>query len=295
MDINVFQVDAFTRDVFSGNPAGVVPCAKDLDEKDKKLIAKEMSLSETVFIDILDDCLFRTKFYTPKEEVDICGHATIGAFYMMAEKGYIRPIFEGVKKIEQITNIGRFPIYIHYKGGKVDKVYMEQDEPKSFGLIEDLEIISEALGISPSDIGHKNVNLKPEIIYTGLKDIIVPIKDEEVLNKIEIKEELVEKVSKELGVKGFHLFYMKDIDEPVVETRNFAPIIGIKEESATGTSNGALAYYLYKEGLLKDGKLLSNQGRKMDRLSKIYCEITDEGKVLVGGEARLVLDGIMKI
>ena len=113
MGVNVFLVDAFTDKAFAGNPAGVV-ADENLDDATMQVIAREINASETAFIRQYDDDLFKVRFFTPTEEVDLCGHATIGAFFVLASKGYIHPIKEGRKKLEQITKAGRLPVFIDY-------------------------------------------------------------------------------------------------------------------------------------------------------------------------------------
>ena len=133
MEINIFQVDAFSSKPFGGNPAGVVPDAKWLKESDMQKIANEMNLSETAFVIQRDDNLFKIKFYTPLCEIDLCGHATIATFYTLAEQGYIKPIESGIKKVFMETNIGRLPVEIEFFNNLPEHIVMEQGEPKTIG------------------------------------------------------------------------------------------------------------------------------------------------------------------
>ncbi len=293
MGINIFQVDAFTNEPFGGNPAGVVPCAEGISEKVMQLVAREMNVSETAFIKREQEDLFKVRFFTPENEVELCGHATIGSFYILAKKLYIKPIENGIKTVYQDTKAGRLPVFISYKNGEVDKVTMEQAEPKSFGEVLDLEKLAKSLNLDIDDIGIEGLDVKPEIISTGLKDIIVPVKSRKILDGIEFNKDLLKEVSKDNDVVGAHVFYMEDTNKGEIYTRNFAPYVGIDEEAATGTSNGATLYYLKKNQILKGNTILAHQGQLMDRPSEIYCEITDEGQIRVGGEARLSVDGIL--
>ncbi len=295
MGINIFQVDAFTDQPFGGNSAGVVPCAEDLSDDLMQIVAREMNVSETAFIDKLDDNLFVVRFFTPTDEVELCGHATIGAFFILAHKHYISPLENGVKVIYQKTKAGDLPVYIYYEEGEVNRVTMEQTRPESFGGVKDLEKLARSLNLDLDDIGVDGYDLEPEILSTGLKDIIVPIRSKEVLDKVRINKELLEEVSSENKVVGAHLFYLPKDFDGVIYTRNFAPLVGIDEEAATGTSNGATIYYLKKYGLIEGNKIVSYQGESLSRPSKIYCEITSDGKIQVGGQARLSVDGILMV
>src|SRR5690554_109081 len=140
VEINIFQVDAFSSKPFGGNPAGVVPNAKKLNEKDMQKIANEMNLSETAFVFKRDRDLFRVRFFTTLCEVDLCGHATIATFYILAKQGYIEPIYEGTKRVYMDTRIGRFPIEINFSNYEPKYIVMEQDKPRSLGKLEDLEL-----------------------------------------------------------------------------------------------------------------------------------------------------------
>jgi len=84
MDIIIYQVDAFTDKPFGGNPAGVVTDARSLTDENMQKIAMEMNLSETAFVISKGDNNYQVRFFTPKCEVDLCGHATIATFYTLA-------------------------------------------------------------------------------------------------------------------------------------------------------------------------------------------------------------------
>ncbi len=293
MEINIYQIDAFTNTSFGGNPAGVVPDSRFLTEDEMQLVAKEMNLSETAFLTQLYEDFFHVRFFTPEREVDLCGHATIGAFYTMASKGYIKPIDEGSKIVFQKTKAGKLGVELIYKDGKIDKVFMDQAEAKSYGRILDLEELAQAMGIDPEDIGHEEIQVQPEIISTGLLSIMVPVKSKEILDNLKVDLDLIRKISKDNKAVGIHAFYLPEIDSKTVYTRNFAPILGIDEESATGTSNGALMYFLKKEKLTSRDNILAYQGESIDRPSEIFCRINGDKLVQVGGRAKLMLDGIM--
>ena len=86
--IKIKQVDAFTKNPFCGNPAGVVTVASGLTEKQMQSIAKEMNLSETAFIlpPTSPDADLSIRWFSQTREVDLCGHATIAGFYALAEE-----------------------------------------------------------------------------------------------------------------------------------------------------------------------------------------------------------------
>lgn len=295
MQINIFQVDAFTDKSFKGNPAGVVPDSRLLTDEQMQKVAKEMNLSETAFVIPINDELYEVRFFTPISEVDLCGHATIATFYLLAKKGYIKSIQNGMKTVYQNTKAGRLAVYLNYVNGKIDKVYMEQVTPNNLGKLADIDKLIKVLGIEKGDIGIGGEIVDPEIISTGLPDIILPINKKEVLDNLKIDMDLLTKLSQDNDVVGLHVFYLPEKESEVVYTRNFAPLLGINEESATGTSNGALIYFLKKNGFIKNSEILAYQGESMDRLSEIYCNIDDNSRVYVGGRAKIMIDGVMCI
>lgn len=298
MELNLYQVDAFSDKAFGGNPAGVVLDAKHLTEDIMQNIAKEMNLSETAFVTSIYDDLFTVRFFTPVCEVDLCGHATIATFYTLAKMGHIKPIADGVKTVYQDTKAGKLSVDIIFKNGEVDKIFMEQATPKEIGSINDISSLIESMGININEVGVLDDIIYPEIISTGLPDIILPIKKKEVLDKLDIDMKTLAKISQELGVTGVHAFHLPEINSRFVYTRNFAPLVGIDEEAATGTSNGALIYFLKKNNLIEDNNIISYQGQSMNRPSTIYCEIIEKNEksvVKIGGNAKIVINGVISI
>ena len=295
MGINIFQVDAFSDKSFGGNPAGVVPDARRLTKDQMQNIAKEMNLSETAFVIPLSDDLYKVRFFTPLCEVDLCGHATIATFFTLAKKGYIKSLFNGKKTVFQETKVGKLAVEIIFKDGEVDKVFMEQALPKDLGKIDDLDKLLKSMGLNIEDIGIEDTLVYPRMISTGLPDIILPIKTKEILDNLNIDMKLLAQVSDNLKVTGVHAFYLPSLNSDIVYTRNFAPLVGIDEESATGTANGALIYYLKENKFIEDNNILAYQGETMNRMSKIYCSIDESNTIKVGGKAKIIIDGILSI
>lgn len=279
----VFIYDAFTAEKFGGNPAGVVFCDKFLEKNEKQKLAKELHFSETVFITESKEADWKLEYFTPKQEVDLCGHATIAAIYALFEENKLQP--SNTVKIE--TNLGIFDILLKKDRTKLLSVWMEQDQGKASGSFSPFrEEISEALGIEKSEI-REDINIVKA--YSGLWDLLIPIASKESLDNIVINIAKVEELSRRFDVISFHPFYL---EKGKAFVRNFAPIVEIPEEAATGTSNGALAFYLHQIKQLKtEEELLCLQGESMGRNSEILSKITQEGKILVGGKAVRILKG----
>ena len=136
--------------------------------------------------------------------------------------------------------------------------------------------------------------------YTGVWDLMIPLKRKEILNEINGNMEKIRKISEKLDIISLHPFYIEKIGtETKLYARNFAPIVDIDEEAATGTSNGALIYYLYTIEKIESGKIIVvTQGEKLGRKSEIMgkVQIKDEKlDVLIGGTAVKFVEGKIEI
>ncbi len=267
--IEVYEVRAFSKGREGGNLAGVV--LERVDNNLKQVIAKELGYSETVFIEEIGEREFHLEYFTPSDEVDLCGHATIGGVHILKEE---KGLEEGSYTIE--TRAGRLEVEV----GR-EAIFMEQNQPAFYGEV-DREKVAESLNIKVEALG----NLPVEIVSTGLKDILIPISNLEVLRGIEPDFKRIEEISREYGVVGYHLFTLESIEGNTAFTRNFAPLYEIDEESATGTSNGALAGYLKKYELIVGENMRFEQGDYMGNSSRIDVRM-DGKRLMVGGEAAL--------
>lgn len=296
MDIKVYEVNAFTDKLPGGNPAGVVLDSGKLSEEQMQNISREINLSETAFVERIKEDYFKVRFFTPVCEVELCGHATIATFYLLGEKGYIKADKKDRRIVYQETEAGKLEVELIFKHGKINRILMEQSTPESFGSIKDLERLADIMGMKVEDIGIRGKRVSPEIISTGLKDIILPINRKGVLEDLSVNMEELTLFSRESDVTGVHAFYLPETTDNHVSTRNFAPAVGIDEESATGTSNGALIFFLKDKGFLKGEDLIAYQGENMGMPSEIYCNIVKnngEYSVKVGGKAVIVKSQIV--
>ncbi|NCB42762.1 MAG: PhzF family phenazine biosynthesis protein [Clostridia bacterium] len=286
-----FIVDAFTDQLFGGNPAGVVllPNGADFpDDETMRKTAAELRYSETAFIKALDDGTFNIRYFTPAAEVDLCGHATIASFFALVKKGYIKP--DSV--YTNHTLAGKLQIKV-----TSNSVLMDMGKAEAFGVIDEkgkLDRLYSIMGLPTEVPKARGEFLYPELVSTGLTDIMLAVEDETALAAISPDFPALSKISKEYNVTGVHAFTLNTSDN-AVHCRNFAPLYDIDEEAATGTSNGALTYYLYKRGLIeKETENTFIQGEGMGRPSKISSLLTlenEEIRIQVGGMAVIVAEG----
>ncbi|MHC1722362.1 MAG: PhzF family phenazine biosynthesis protein [Aminipila sp.] len=292
-------VDAFTGQLFGGNPAGVVILPDGTDFPSDEIMVKtaaELRYSETAFIKKLGDDKFNIRYFTPAAEVDLCGHATIGSFFTLLSEGIIQP---GKTYINE-TLAGELNIVVNDSS-----ILMDMGDPEIFETIpsgEPIEELYRIMGLDAKDQGkcdrYPEVELLPKKVSTGLIDIMMPVRNEDELEKINPDFSALTELSKRYDVVGVHAFTLNSKDGKI-HARNFAPLYDIDEEAATGTSNGALTYYLYDYGIVKLDHINDIiQGEKMARPSQIATQIVLEGgreKVKVGGFAITLATGEINI
>ncbi len=290
-------VDAFAERLFGGNAAGVVIImeGESFPTNDIMLkVAAELRYSETAFVKLLGDNRFKIRFFTPVAEVELCGHATIGAFHALLEEGMVER--DSVYEVETLQGV--LGVEVKENGS----ILMDMAKPQLYEYIKDKDAVDELysiMGLQRAD-GHGvcNVNpqlyLHPRIVSTGLRDIMLPVANEEGLYKVAPDFAALAELSKRYNVVGVHAFTCNSKDGRV-HARNFAPLYGIDEEAATGTSNGALACYLFDYGIVAGDQTVNViQGEKMGRPSLISAQILLRGgelSVKVGGRAVTLAGG----
>ena len=163
-------------------------------------------------------------------------------------------------------------------------IYMEQAGATFYEVVE-ADIVAPILGIKSADF---NSTFKPQVVSTGLKDLIVILNSEEVLNSLKPDFEAMLAFSKAHDITGMHVLCLLDSQPSLAAARNFAPLVGIDEESATGTSNGAFLCYLKKYGgLPAQNEYRIEQGKSMSQTSYIYGKFENE-TVWIGGNATIM-------
>lgn len=292
-----YIVDAFTETLFGGNPAGVVILPDGSDFPSDEIMIKtaaELRYSETAFIRRLNDTEFNIRYFTPAAEVDLCGHATIGSFKALLEGGYIKD------NSRYINHTMAGDLNIDIKNGFV---LMDMASPVKINEISEDAALAELYGIMGLEYGQqkeKGVTLLPQMVSTGLPDIMMPVADRDSLENISPDFKALSALSEKYQVVGVHAFTTDAEEGTTCHVRNFAPLYDIDEEAATGTSNGALTYYGYLNGFVKSGDdCRFVQGEKMDRPSVILSHIEDSGNggcsIQVGGSGVILAEGDIKL
>ena len=235
--IEVHLINAFTAFDKGGNPAGVVLNADSLSVEEKLKVAQTVGYSETAFVSNDEYADVALSFFTVTGEVDFCGHATLAAFSLMFKKGILQ-----AGDYTQRTKAGMLGVSITGEGN----VVMGQKSPEYIQRLT-YKGVSELIGIAPDILA--STHLPIEVVSTGLPDIIVAVPPG-YLSKIDLNADKTTEFCRQHNAVGIHAFELCEPSSNLTAScRNFAPLLGITEESATGSASGALACYLVKHGI----------------------------------------------
>src|SRR6202171_837826 len=175
-------LDVSTTNRFEGNPLAVITDGDGLSNDTMLAIAREMNLSETVFVQKPTDdrALARLRIFTTKEELKLAGHPVIGTWFLLADLGVV-PAQEGGVHIMQQTGAGVLPVEIRFKDGRPQRVTMTQT-PAVFPSIKiNKKELAAALGVSVSDF---HSELQPQYVSTGVSNLMIPFRNRAALGCI---------------------------------------------------------------------------------------------------------------
>ncbi|GGJ00642.1 hypothetical protein GCM10008995_08060 [Halobellus salinus] len=281
-------VDAFTADPLAGNPAGVIPDAAGLSADRMGAVAAELSVSETAFVLPADDADRRLRYFSPTQEVDLCGHATIAAHAHLYQEGAINA---GEHTVE--TNVGLLDVEV----GDDGIVWMTQNRPEVRRVDIGYDRLGDALGIDPAALRDVGADLPTAVASTGLRFLVVPVNFLEHLSSAAPDHPAVETLAEEYDAAGVYAFTFDTLEgDSTLHARAFAPGLGIREDPVTGTAAGACGAYL-REVSGFDGELpkemIFEQGHFVDRPGRIRVRVG--ATVRVGGRAVTSLDGRLAV
>ncbi len=256
MNLTIYQVDAFTKEVFKGNPAAVCPLEAWIDAELMQKIALENNLSETAFF-VKSGDVYEIRWFTPTYEIDLCGHATLASAFV---------IFECLKLEENLVKF-----YSHKSGeltvGKNGDV-LTLDFPSRPVLPVDIpEGLIEAIGKKPKEI------LKARDYF------LVYENEQEIL-------EIAPNFTKLLEIDAHGFIVTAKGEDCDFVSRFFAPEVGVFEDPVTGSSHCNLIPF-WSERLGKT-KMVARQ--LSARGGELFCELAGE-RVKIGGNAVLYLKG----
>ena len=271
-----YIVDAFTDQPFGGNPAGVVLLEGDPFPSETLMlqVAAELRYSETAFVRRMSPTEYHVRYFTPKAEVELCGHATIATFSLLHQM----QLAEGECLCHTLAGDLRIEVG--------EKVMMQMATPSIVATVDDTDEIYRAIGLADY-----LPTLPVQIAYSGLPDIMIPISDVATLNGLQPTMEAVAAITQKHKAVSFHMYAFGN-DGYTAHVRDFAPLYGVPEESATGTANAALTHYLAVNSVIpRQGNFAFLQGEAMGRPSVVATRIAIDGNIYVGGTAYVLASG----
>jgi len=253
----IYQVDAFTNQVFTGNPAAVCPLNRWLSDDTLQNIALENNLAETAFY-VKQEGKYEIRWFTPTMEVDLCGHATLAAAFVL---------FNCENHKSDIINF--------YSPRSGTLTVKKQDELLVLNFPTDI--------MEPIEIGNEITGAfdrKPIAAFKGKTDYLLLYSNEEEIKNIRPNFDLIAK----LPVRGV-IVTAKGHQADFV-SRFFAPQSGINEDPVTGSAHTTLIPYWAEK--LNKTELTAMQLSK--RKGHLFCKYLND-RVEIGGEAKLYLTG----
>ena len=265
--VRVFQVDAFTDRLFTGNPAGVVLDADRLGEDEMRAIARELNNADTAFVlpPASADEDLHVRFLTPRKEMPFVGHATLAAHAVL-------------QRLE--------PRPLRRQGGKTGVVEVRATEsglaisqpaPPLGRVLADAEL-DEVLSLLRLSRAQLDPACPPRIFGSASTRLLLGLKDTAALDATHPMLEELAALSPRIGAQGYFLFVPgRDEGGVFTESRMFCPALGINEDAVSGNAHTMLGVHLLSQGLLQanDGvaRFTGLQGRHVGRGGRVAVEL----------------------
>lgn len=254
MQLHLYQIDAFTDEIFSGNPACVVPLSEWIPDELLLKIAKENAVAETAFFVSVSN-KFHLRWFTPEIEMDLCGHATLAAAHAIKE---IRK-FPGNKILFE-TKSGELEVIVN---NRTYTLNFPTRNPEPTNLPE---LLKDSLNIQPREV------LKS-------RDFVLVYDKEEDVRNIEINRIYFDQL--ELGTGGVIVTATGAENNTDFVSRFFTPGASVFEDPVTGSAHCSLIPYWSK----KLGKTEMNARQISARGGNLHCVLNGD-RVAISGSAR---------
>lgn len=293
--VQVFQVDAFTDTPFTGNPAGVVLQAEQLDVAEMQAIARELNNGDTAFVlpPTADGEDLHVRFFTPRKEAPFVGHATLA--------------------VHAVLN-SREPRPLRRQGGATGVVEVRTSSPGTIAISQP----APPLGRTPSDsevddvLGLLDLRREqldracpPRIAGNASTRLLLGLRDVAALDAVKPHLAALATLSPRIGAQGYFLFARTGTDsEPATEARMFCPALGIDEDPVSGNAHAMLGIYLRELGLLPvargPAKFVGQQGRHVGRPGRVdvAIELAGDGRAVaatISGTAAIVFETVIRL
>src|SRR5688572_19631337 len=275
--IRIFQVDAFTTDRLTGNPAGVVLDADSLTDGEMIAIARELNNADTAFV-LKPDAEghdLRVRFFTPRTEASFVGHATVATHFVLSREGV--PSIKGVGgRARQKQKSGLVDVEVRGEGAE-RRIAIRQPAPPLGRQLNDRERLAvlDALALSTGDI---DTRCPLRIVGGAGTRLLIGVRSTEQLKQLKPDFSRLTTLSAQLGAAGFFVFTLSHgFNGCLTESRMFCPALGIPEDPVSGNAHGLLGAYLAEQGLLQlaggTAKFKGAQGHHLNRAGRVDVEL----------------------
>lgn len=258
--LSLYQVDAFAPSLFMGNPAAICPLSEWLTDHEMQSIAEENNLSETAFF-VKNNNEYHIRWFTPNEEVDLCGHATLASAYIIFEK-----LKHQGNQILFQSKSGQLRVYQEHHMLKMDFPALPYQK------IELTDALRAALDLVPIEV------------YTSKFDVMCVLKNESDVEKA--NPDLTAIAA--LNYRGVILTALSTQSD--IYSRCFYPGCSVSEDPVTGSAHCVIAPYWCRQ--LNKIRIHAKQGLK--RQGELICELQGD-RILLFGKCHLYLEGAIYI
>jgi len=289
--LTFYIVDVFARERYQGNQLAVFLDTANIDSGEMQKIAREINYSETTFILSREpqEGGYDVRIFTPERELPFAGHPTLGTAYILREKIVTNPH----STILLSLKVGQIPVTKTVNSSGVELLWMQQKSP-TFQPFSEGKRLAQVLNLDPDVI---DPHFPIQEVSTGISCLIVPLKTQADLKKIQVNREryfdLVRQLDSQLILAFCPETYNKEND---LSVRVFAESLGIPEDPATGSANGCLAAYLVENAYFgtKAINIRVEQGYEIQRPSLLFLKAEQKAgdiEVFVGGSVVAIARG----
>lgn len=281
--IKVYHYDAFSKKPNKGNPAGVVLNGDDLTETEMQDVAFKVGFNETAFPIASDRADLRICYFSPKQEMELCGHATMATIYALKTSGWL----ENKTELTIETNVGVLPIRITKNEQHEIHITMKQALPQFKKFEGSRYDLAKAIGIEEVDFDDEL-----PIMYgsTGAWTLLIPIKSLDIFNKMEPNNKVFSSILNEIPNASVHPFCLETYyEEADMHGRHFSSTFsGTIEDPVTGTASGVMgayfAKYIKKECDMPIN-LIVEQGQEMNKDGHMIVNVAENNEIEITGNA----------
>ncbi len=286
--ITVYHYDAFTTEPDKGNPAGVVLDADGLTDEEMQNIAYQMGFNETTFVWSSDEADLALRFFTPGQEMALCGHGMLATLFALKTKG----LLPNKKEFVMATNSGFLPISFVEKDEPLN-VRMTQAYPEFKAFEGSLQDVASALGIEVTEI---DSSLPTVYGSTGNWTLIVPVKQLKTFEKMQPKNAKFPHFLTAIPKASLHPICLETYHEAAtLHGRHFSsPFSGTVEDPVTGTASGVMGAY-YTKFIQSTRELIVEQGQEIGKDGLVTVYIGKTGDISISGTAVYVSEKVVSL